>query len=193
MKKTFLIIFCFLFMCNTLLADDKNDAKMMIKNKIDSAISVLQNKDLKKEVKNEKIIEIVSPVFNFGLIAKLSMGKINWQKLSPDNKKRFVDLFENRMKSSYLEKLNMYTNESINYGEPVQKGRKVQVPTELISKDNKINMIYKLYKSKGMWKIYDLEVEGVSVVKTYKTQFDEVLKKGTVEDLMKELGKPESE
>ena len=180
-------------MCNTLLADDKNDAKMMIKSKIDSAISVLQNEDLKKEESNEKIIGIVSPVFNFGLIAKLSMGKTNWQKLSSDNKKRFVDLFENRMKSSYLEKLNMYTNESINYGEPIQEGRKVQVPTELISKDNKINMIYKLYKSKGLWKIYDLEVEGVSVVKTYKTQFDEVLKKGTVENLMKELEKPESE
>jgi phospholipid transport system substrate-binding protein len=66
------------------------------------------------------------------------------------------------------------------------------IPTEIISNNNRISMIYKLYKSKKDWKIYDLEVEGVSIISTYRSQFDQVLSKGTIDELLQRLEKPEN-
>ena len=54
-------------------------------------------------------------------------------------------------------------------------------------------MIYKLYKSKKDWKIYDIEIEGVSIITTFRAEYDEVLSKGTIDDLLKKLEKPENE
>jgi len=64
---------------------------------------------------------------------------------------------------------------------------------ELISKDKKVAMIYKLRKVEKEWKIYDVEIEGVSILLTYRSQFDDILSRGTVEDLLSRLENPEDE
>ncbi len=96
------------------------------------------------------------------------------------------------MEASYLEKLSLYTDETVVYKTPVQNERKVEIPTEVISKDKKISMTYKLYKSEQDWKIYDLEIEGISMIVTYRSQFDQILDKGTFDDLLLKLEKPEN-
>ncbi len=95
------------------------------------------------------------------------------------------------MKESYLEKISLYTDERIVFHESVQVKRKVHIATDLISKDNKISMLYKFYKSKHGWRIYDLEIEGISLIVTYRSQFDQVLNEGTVDDLIIKLEKSE--
>ena len=73
----------------------------------------------------------------------------------------------------------------------VTKDKKVQIPTEVVSKDKSLAIVYHLYQSDKMWRIYDVEIEGISIVRTYRSQFDEVLSKGTVEDLLRQLEKPQ--
>ncbi|MBT8357256.1 MAG: ABC transporter substrate-binding protein, partial [Desulfobacterales bacterium] len=106
--------------------------------------------------------------------------------------KKFVALFTKRLKDSYLDKMLLYSDEKIKYKASVQIKKKVHIPTILISKDNKIDILYKLYKSKQGWKIYDIEIQGVSFISTYRSQFDEILRKGTVDDLLAKLEKPEN-
>jgi len=65
------------------------------------------------------------------------------------------------------------------------------VETDLISGNSTISMLFKFFKSCNGWKLYDLEIEGVSLIKTYRSQFDEVLCKGTIDDLLLKLEKPE--
>jgi phospholipid transport system substrate-binding protein len=156
-------------------------------------ISVLQKKELELEAKKKKIVEIVTPIFDFSLMAKLTLGRKYWPGLAKEKKERFTELFIKRLKESYLEKLTRFTyiDEKIIYNAPVQVDKKIHIPTELISKDNKISMLYKLYKSKQEWKIYDIEIEGVSIITTYRSQFDQVLSKGTIDDLLKKLEEPE--
>ncbi|MBW1695001.1 MAG: ABC transporter substrate-binding protein, partial [Deltaproteobacteria bacterium] len=75
---------------------------------------------------------------------------------------------------------------------PVQVKNKIHIPTGLVSKDNSISMLYKFYKSNYGWKIYDVEIQGVSIVSTYRAQFKEVLGNGTIDDLLLKLEKPEN-
>ena len=64
------------------------------------------------------------------------------------------------------------------------------IPTELIYKDKKVAMLYKFRKVGKSWKIYDVEIQGVSILLTYRSQFDEILRHGTVKELLSRLEKP---
>ncbi len=191
MKRSFCTILVTILtislMSHVTMADDRTTVGDLLKKNIDKVISILKQKDLKQEEKNCRIIEIVTPMFDFSLMAKLTLGKKHWPELSKEQQKQFEDVFVKHLKASYLEKLNLYSDEIIVYKPPIQVKKKIYVPTDLISKGNTISMLYKFWKSKKGWKIYDLEIAGVSVVQSYRSQFDQVLSNGTFEDLLKEL------
>jgi len=174
------------------LTSDVTEAQAILKTKLDATIAVLQKKDLDTQKKNEQLVEIVTPMFDFHLMAKLSLGRKYWPGLSEEKKDEFTDLFIKRLRASYLEKISLYTDEKVFFKTPVQDKRKVSIPTEIISKNNRISMIYKMYKSKKDWKIYDVEIEGISIISTYRSQFDQVLSKGTMDELLQRLEKPEN-
>ncbi|MDH3875967.1 MAG: ABC transporter substrate-binding protein [Desulfobacteraceae bacterium] len=171
---------------------DGIEAQAILKTKLDATIAVLQKKDLDTQKKNEQLVAIVTPMFDFQLMAKLSLGRKYWPGLSEEKKGEFTDLFIKRLRASYLEKISLYTDEKVFFKTPVQDKRKVRIPTEIISNNNRISMIYKMYKSKKDWKIYDVEIEGISIISTYRSQFDQVLSKGTMDELLQRLEKPEN-
>jgi phospholipid transport system substrate-binding protein len=178
----------------TVTADDKSAAEEILKSKLDAVIWVLQKKELEQEAKKKEIIEIVTPIFDFSLMAKLTLGRKFWPDLAKEKKERFTELFIKRLKESYFEKVTRYTHtdEKIFYNAPIQVKKRIHIPTELISKDNKISMLYKLYKSKHNWKIYDIEIDDVSIITTYRSQFNQVLSTGTIDDLLIKLEEPEN-
>ena len=192
MKSLLHSFFILLMMIQTVGADDTNVAKKLLESKIEAAIAVLQKKDLDEQEKNKQIIEIVTPLFNFPLMAKLSLGRKYWPGLVKEKRQRFTELFTKRLKESYLDKLTLYTDEKVVFKTPVQEKRKIKIQTELISKNNTISMLYKFHKSKHGWLIYDIEIQGVSIISTYRSQFDQVLSKGTIDELLIKLEKPEN-
>lgn len=179
-----------LLLCPPVMADDLGDVEKMIEERIETVISALQDKTLDQQSKNEKVIRIVEPVFDFELMAKLSLGKKYWPDLSAAKRQEFIKVFTERLKDSYLEKLELYTDEKVAYEKPLRVKGRIHMPTFLISKDNKYSMLYKLYKSDRGWLIYDIEIEGVSVIQTYRSQFDGVLKNGAIDDLLEKLKTP---
>jgi len=192
MKNLIYAVLFALIFSQAAVADDKKDAEEVLKGKLEQVISVLEKKELNEEAKKKEIVEIVTPMFNFSLMSKLTLGKKHWPGLTKDQKEKFIELFTKRLKDSYLDKMMLYSDEKIEYKEPVQIKKKVHIPTILTSKDNKISMLYKLYKSKQTWRIYDIEVQGVSLISTYRSQFDEILRNKTIDDLLVKLEKPEN-
>jgi phospholipid transport system substrate-binding protein len=182
--------FSLLLLSQAVMADDKSAGEEYLKSKLDAVFKVLQKKDLSQQAKNSQVVEIVTPMFDFELMGKLSLGKSYWPDLSPEQRGRFTELFVERLRQSYLNKLTAYTDEKIIYESPVAVKTKVHVPTQLISKGKKISMLYKLYSSNNSWKIYDVEIEGVSIIRSYRSQFNEILQKGTFEDLLQKMQKP---
>ncbi|MBW1851056.1 MAG: ABC transporter substrate-binding protein [Deltaproteobacteria bacterium] len=187
MRRLFFVILCYLMISQSAVADDINSAEKMIKCTLDAVLCVLHNKDLTKHSKNSMLIEIIRPLFDFSRMAKLALGKRYWTRLSKAEQERFTELFAKRLETSYCEKLMLYTDEKVIYETPVQIKKRVHIPTYLASKDNKVSILYKLYKTDKNWKIYDLEIQGVSIIRTYRSQYSEIMQRGTFDDLMRKL------
>lgn len=180
-------------------ATDPNDPNKVLEAKWDAVLGVLEAKDLDQEVKERIIDRIVSPVFDFPLMGRLALGRMHWPKLNPAQREKFVRLFVTRLKALYLKKTSLYKDEKVSFRPAILKRNVVHIPVVLISEDKKITMLYKLHKmdepskTNERWKIHDLEIEGVSILLTYRSQFDDILRRGTVEDLLSSLEKPPSQ
>ena len=176
-----------LILGQTVIAADKITAEEILKRTLDRVFEVLQKEDLEQQEKNKAVVEIITPMFDFALMAKLSLGKKHWPGLTREKKDRFTELFVKRLRRSYLNKLSTYTDEAIIYEPPVEVKKKIHIPTRLISKGKEISMLYKFYSSNDNWKIYDIEIQGVSIIRSYRSQFNEILQRGTMDDLFDKM------
>jgi phospholipid transport system substrate-binding protein len=159
----------------------------LIKTKLSQVTEILQNSNLDLEEKRSEILDIVVPIFDLPLMAKLTLGKKHWIPLSKDKRQEFTSLFSALLKRSYLGKVGLYTNEKINFKPALTKKSKVYVPTELISKGKVVPITYKLYKSKTGWKIYDADISGTSIILSHRTEYDAILRNGSIDDLLAKL------
>lgn len=188
------------FLCSIILvmlipltagADDITDVEKLLKPKIDQVISVLKDKSLDHDRRKRKIVDTINSIFDFELMARLSLGKKHWLGVSEHERKKFTSLFIRRIQDSYVEKMGFYDDEVVVYEKPKKVKKRVHVMTYLSSKEHQISILYKLYQSKKGWLIYDLEIEGVSFIKTFQSQFDGFLKKGTFAGLLEKLRAPD--
>ena len=201
MKNLWISIIITLIACQVVSADKKepedpnypNDPNELIRIKWNAVISVLQNKDLDQETRVNKINKIVSPIFDFPLMAKLALGRDHWPKLTETQQEKFTRLFVERLRTSYREKIALYTNEEILFKPAEKKKSIIYIPMELMAKDKKIAVLHKLRKVDKRWKIYDVEIQGVSILLTYRSQFNDILSRGTVEDLFARLAEPQEQ
>ncbi len=187
MRRLFLFALCLLLCAAPVPADEARAVRQELSTRIDAVVALLRDQKLDKEQRNQRIIAIITPLFDFATMAQLSLGNKYWPDLSEQQRQTFSDLFTERLQDSYLEKLDLYTDEEVVYEDGQQSGSKIQLATSMISKDTRIAMLYKFYRAKGGWKIYDVEIGGVSVIQTYRSQFDGVLKEGTIDELLEKL------
>jgi len=173
-------------------ADEATEITKMAKEKVNNIITYLRNTSLEKETRNKKIIDEVNTMFDFKLMARLSLGK-KWKKIKKKQRKEFVKVFVKRIQRSYLEKLDLYTDEEVIIGDAKQtKKKRAVLTTYLVSEDDKKEMIYKFRKHKKRgWVVYDVDILGVSFIQTYRSQFSGVLKNKSMDELIEDLKNPE--
>jgi phospholipid transport system substrate-binding protein len=181
-----------LIVCQPVMAENENiiPAQELLKKNLAAVVEVLQKKDLSQETKKQDIVDIVSPMFDFALMAKLTLGRKYWPDLKAEQQEKFTQLFIRRLRATYLDSLTLYTDEKIFFEPPVEVKQKVHIPTYLLSKDKKITILYKFYESEKNWRIYDLEIQGVSLIRSYQSQFHQILQTETFEDLLAKMEKP---
>lgn len=178
----------FLLLVQSVGAAETDTVEALLKGKLDFVFFTLNRKDIQINEKKALIVKQVSPVFDFGLMGKLTLGKTHWSKLSKEQQSTFVTTFTEVMKGSYSDKLALYTNEEIKILPTQQtEPNKATIPTVLIAKDSRYAMNYKFYNSKEGWKIYDIELQGVSLITTYRTQFNQILSEGGYQELITKL------
>lgn len=179
---------CTFLLSQPVLADETQAVKETASEIINRVIDYLRDTSLEKEVRDEKIIATILPIFDFNQMAKLSLGKKNWAHMNEEQRDEFVTLFVGRLQESYLEKLDLYGDEEVVMGTAELVKKRIHVTSRLVSKDDDIEMNYKFYKSKtNGWLVYDIEIMGVSVVQTYRSQFAGMLTEQSVEDLLTKL------
>ena len=172
-----------------LFAIEEANIQTQMDNKIQTITSILQDKSLNIESKKEKIAPEVDTIFDYKTMAKISLGK-KWKTLSSKEQEEFTQKFEHKLKSSYFEKLELYTDQKVVVKELKKvKPTRIYLYTEIIGSDDVYEVIYKFYKVKNSddWRIYDVEITGVSIIQTYRKQFSEFLKTKSFSELLESL------
>jgi phospholipid transport system substrate-binding protein len=165
--------------------------KETIKAGVDNLLKTLGDPSFKAKPKDEQIAIMgaqIETVFDFTELSKRTLGR-TWKKMSSEQQTEFVELFEKLLKGVYADLLISYTDEKIIFGKEtmLKKGR-AEVESYLQTKDGKkIPLFYRLTDKSGSWKVYDVIIEGVSMVKNYRTQFREIMKGGSPEKLLEIL------
>lgn len=148
----------------------ESDISPTMQEKINLSLNYLKDETLSKQNKAEKIFALFDEIFDFKLMSQLSLAN-DWKKLDDAQKTEFSQVFEQKLKQSFLDKLDLYTNEDILIKELVKpKKNRITLLTTLKNKDKNIDISYKFYLSKNDWLIYDVDILGVSVVQTYRNQ-----------------------
>ena len=170
------------------VADVEPEAEEKLKTSVDKVFTVLSDKELTMDQKKIKVVEITSSVFGYPLMAKLSLGKKHWSQFNSKQRAEFTSLFTGLFQDFYVNKLDLFSDEKIIFKPPIiVSKKKVQIPTVLLSKEKKYSMRYKMSKTKNGWRIYDIEIEGVSLIHTYRSQYNHVLENGKIEDLLTKM------
>jgi len=160
---------------------------------VNRVLDVLKDPKLKgpdaKNIKTEKLRVIYKSMFDEMEFSRRTLTR-NWKNFTPAERREFVDLFEQVLEKSYLDKILDYSDEKIVfYKETMIDKDKAEVQSKIITSSNEIPIDYRIILKDGKWKVYDLVVENVSLVQNYRTQFNEILADGTPEDLLKILRK----
>ncbi len=184
------ILFLVLILCiNSLFAFEEQNIKIKMANTIDKILLIVKDSKMSKDFKSKEIIILMQSILDYKLMSKLALGK-KWKSIDKDEQILFNKYFKKILENSYVDKLSLYTDElvKINNLEKVKKNR-IKLFTQLIGKDSKYDIIYKFYKKSKTkdWFIYDIDLMGVSVIKTYRKQFASFLKDKNFQDLLETL------
>jgi len=160
-----------------------------LKATIDQVIGVVTDPQLKNDrpTRRAKMKDLIFPKFNFLEMGKRSLGNKHWKAISPEERKAFIELFGKLLENSYANKLESYSDEKINYIDEIVKGRYAMVKTEVVRKNGTVNVDYKLIESPNEWRVYDIVVEGVSLIKNYRSQFGKIIHNDSFNTLMEKL------
>ena len=175
----------------SLLALQENEIEPVMRKTIDEVLIVIEDRNLTKPARNAAIEKIIDPFFDFVLMSKLSLGKSGWESATPEQRKEYVVLFERRIKDSYMNKIDLYKNEKITLDPPQKANGRILLNSYIFDKGEKKEVMYKFYRAKdGNWLIYDVDVLGVSIIQTYRSQFAGELQKGSIDVLLQKLKEP---
>lgn len=185
MKRIFCLLLFFFLLSRVAVADVKSEAEEKLKMSVDKVFTVLSDKELTLDQKKIKVVAITDTVFGYPLMAKISLGKKHWSQFSPDQRVEFTSLHTERFQNFYTKYLGIFRDEKVTFQPSVLVNKKkVQIPTVLLSKEKEYSMLYKMAKTKNGWRIYDIEIEGVSLIHTYRSEYNNILESGEIEDLL---------
>lgn len=184
-------IFLSISIATFLIAGERGEPGKLLMNTIDSGLTILKNPSLQGEEKiqerKQRLWNEISPIFNFEEMSKRTLGQ-HWKKRSPEEKKEFVELFTVILKDSYIGKTDTYSGEKIVYITEKQANKYSTVQTKFVTKNNtEILIDYRLINNQGKWKIYDVIIEGVSLINNYRSQFNAILLKSSYGELIQKI------
>ncbi|HAK89969.1 MAG TPA: organic solvent tolerance ABC transporter substrate-binding protein [Nitrospiraceae bacterium] len=191
------MLLIFAFMAGNSYAAYAGEPTDQVKQTIDKVLDILRDKELKKPSKTKErrtiIRKFIDERFDFEEMAKRALG-LHWRKRTAEEKKEFVPLFMDLLERSYIKKIENYTDEKILYIAERIEGGYSDVGTKVVTKRNvEIPIDYRLLKRDGKWEVYDVTIEGVSLINNYRTQFNKIIRADSYEELVKRMKNKQEE
>jgi len=160
-----------------------------VKKTVDEVVKIVSDKELKKndQKRRQMLKKTISVIFDYNEMAKRSMGK-HWNQRSAAEKKQFAELFASLLENSYASKIESYNNEKIVYLKETLDGDHAELKSKVVtSKRDEFTLDYRLINQNGKWMVYDVVIEGVSLVSNYRTQFNKIIASNGYPELVKKL------
>jgi len=163
-----------------------------IRGTIDRAIEILKDPALaakgKREERRGLLRKEIAPAFDFAEMSKRSLGT-RWRGRTPEERDRFVPLFRELLENSYIGKIEAYEGEVIRYDKETVDGPYAEVKTRVVTRKGQEHPVdYRMHGDGGKWRIYDVVIEGISLVNNYRSQFNSILQKSSFAEMMEKLG-----
>ncbi|MDY6837044.1 MAG: ABC transporter substrate-binding protein [Thermodesulfobacteriota bacterium] len=156
---------------------------------VHQVLGVLQDPALERKTKEEKIWTMVQTMFDFPELSKRTLGR-GWRKLDPNQRHTFTDLFSRLLAEVYMDRILSYKDEKVIFEkEKIKSDHYADVEGRIITETEPISMVYRVIQEKGQWRVYDVVIEGVSLIKNYRSQFNEILRNKTPDDLIELIRK----
>lgn len=151
-------------------------AQDTVRTAVDDVLLVLHNSRQGEPGRLDRLAQVVSKVFDPEELARRTLAS-HWQGFSPEEQKVFTAAFIKLLQNTYIRRMEAYTDEKIEFiGESELAENRAEVSSKIISSNKDIAVIYRLVKN-GDWKVYDVIIEGVSLVQNYRNQFAQMLAK----------------
>ena len=162
----------------------------VVRATLTAVFHILEDPNLKDPAKlmprRRKLEEVIAERFDYAEMSKRALAA-NWTRLTTEQRKEFVDLFKSFLSDRYAGKIEGYSGEKVQYLSERLEGQYAEVRTKLVSSKVEIPMDYRLINKDGRWYAYDIIVDGVSLVKNYRSQFDKIIRSGSYEELTTRL------
>lgn len=190
MKKTlllFVVLFSLLFgIAGAKEITPTNELKPVLKD----LTAVLSDENLKGKEhlveRRDKIMMLIKRVFDFREMSKRVLGK-KWREIDEKEKDNFTALMTKLLENVYIGKLETYSGQQVEFVAETVKGERAQVTTLIENEGIQIPVHYIMRKDDSSWLVYDINIEGVSLVRNYQEQFKSILRKDDYQGLVKVL------
>jgi len=162
-----------------------------LRGSIDLVLKIVTDPELKKEARTaerrKRIRVVVNQIFDFTEISQRSLGR-HWQARTPAEREQFVALFGDLLENAYITKIESYSGEKIQYPGDVIEGDLAVVKTRIVTKQGtEIPIDYRMFLNAGRWAVYDVSIEGISLIGNYRTQFNAVIQRSGFPELVTKL------
>ncbi len=170
----------------------ENTPTEAIRSTVGAVLAIMKDKNLaapdRRAERREKIRALIRSRFDFREMARRSLAR-HWKKISPEEEREFVAVFSDLLEASYIGKIEAYTDEKVTYDRETVRGRGKYgiVNTTIVTKDVDIPIDYKVIFRNGKWRIYDVVIEGVSFVSTYRSQYNKIIVKQSFAELLQRM------
>lgn len=159
---------------------------------IDEVLKILADKDLKQPAKADerrlRLEKVVGERFDYTEMSRRALGA-PWVNLSDKEKDEFVSLFQTLLVNSYADKIESYSGEGVQFINERTEKDYAEVRTKVLTGKTEIPLDYRLLNKASVWRVYDVVVDGVSLVNNYRGQFTKIIRSGSYADLVDQLRK----
>lgn len=167
-------------------AQDADTPTGAVKEVIDTLLAILQKPDFNLERDKAAVSAEIQRGFDAQAMAQ-SVLSANWRTATPEQQKEFQALLIGIIETTYLDRIQAYTNETVEYSNEQIQGNRASVDTYVLSADKKIPVTYKLRQRSDGWFVYDVEVENISMVSSYRDTYLSVVSRSGMDGLLEQM------
>ncbi len=154
-----------------------------VKQMVDTILNVLQQSDLSSAEKKSLVSGKVQEYLNIESMSRRTLGSY-WDGATEEQRKTFADLFVKILEGTYLSRIDDYSTGTVQYLKQRVKDDKAIVDTVIVSKELEIPVQYKMIYDGNAWQVFDLVIEGVSLVKNYRSSYGEIIRQEGYDGLL---------